>query len=70
MRDKLSLDIDTILKINEALARRLDIDSASSLEELHGSFTVSIVKGRFQVVQVTASDLLIENNSKRHKRTA
>lgn len=65
MRSKLVLDPETIVKINEALARRLDIDTSSSLEELHGEFTVTIVKGQFQLIQVTASDLLITRGRKR-----
>lgn len=59
-RARLTLDIETLIAINEEIARRLDIDTETPLEKLHGSIRLEIVKGRFQLVQVASSRLLID----------
>ncbi len=66
-RARLTLDIETLMAINEEIARRLDIDPEVALEKLHGSITLQIVKGRFRLVEVASSRLLIDQQ--RRQRT-
>lgn len=66
MRARLTLDIETLVAINEEIARRLDIDPETPLEKLHGSVHLEIVKGRFQLVEVASSRLL--NDQQRRQR--
>lgn len=63
----LVLDAETILAINAKLARLCE--EFSDLEEVHGSFTVEIVKGRFQRLYVSDSTLL-HKPERRHRDIA
>lgn len=63
----LVLDVDTIYKINEGLAKLCE---DKDLEAVHGRITVEVVKGRFQRLEVAESSLLIDNKQKHQRNIA
>lgn len=68
-RQRLALDLETILAINEALAEYLDRGDGP-IERVHGAITLEIVKGRFHRVIPAPSILLSDPSAKRRARTA
>jgi hypothetical protein len=65
-RPRLTLDIETMLIVNEEIERRLDVDPDQPLEKLHGRITLQIVKGRFQLVEVASSRLIADKGRQRN----
>ena len=57
----LTLDLETIYRINKKLARLCE---NMPLEKVHGSFTVRIVKGQFQTLETTDSELLNDQKTR------
>lgn len=61
----LSLDLATIQAINRKLKLMVRSGEFASLDSVHGSISLKIVKGQFQLVSMTCEELLITKQAKR-----